>query len=65
MRIDILEIGFSEIQWEHEDELSENVGKREYDMMFDNSKIINGVRMFPYVEIRDRFSNRVQKYYLI
>jgi len=65
MRIDIEEIDFAEIQWDYEDELSENVGKREYDMMFQNSKIIDGVRMFPYMEIRDRSSSRVQKYYLI
>lgn len=48
---------FLDVQWEYEDQLPELPDSR-YSLMFRQSKIIDGVRMFPYVQIRD------EKYYL-
>lgn len=40
------------IKWQYEDELPELTDK-EYDGMFDFSRVIDGVRMFPYMEINN------------
>ena len=40
------------IKWQYEDELPELTDK-EYDEMFDFSRVIDGVRMFPYMVINN------------
>jgi len=45
-------VGLPPIKWQYEDELPELTDK-EYDEMFDFSRVIDGVRMFPYMEINN------------
>lgn len=40
--------------WEYEDNLPEEIDGKVYDALFPASKIIDGVRMFPYVILGDR-----------
>ena len=39
------------VRWEYEDELPKDITMQDYGWMFNMSSIIDGVRMFPYVEI--------------
>lgn len=52
------------IFWEHEDELPE-MQKHEYDLIFEASRIRDGVRMFPYVWTdKDDESGEAEKAFL-
>ena len=39
------------VRWEYEDNLPDDITTQDYGWMFNMSTIIDGVRMFPYVEI--------------
>ena len=43
---------FADVEWEYEDQLPETINNN-YNLMYRHSKIIDGVRMFPYTKIGD------------
>lgn len=47
-----------DLLWEYEDALSEAMDGKVYDAVFPSSRVVSGVRMFPYVIIDD------QRFYL-
>ena len=51
------------IEWKHEDELPELTGL-EYDLIYGQSKVIGGVRMFTFVRTWDHAKDREQIIYL-
>ena len=60
-RTNCLEPSGYEIGWEHEDELSHELSKSDYDKMFPFSRVISGVRMFPFVNIwEDSYGNAIR-----
>ena len=42
-------MNYIDVEWEYEDQLPDDLGH--YNLMYKFSKIIDGVRMFPYVRI--------------
>lgn len=40
-----------ECQWYYEDELPRTMGEEEYTRMFESSRVIDGVRMFPAIVV--------------
>jgi len=38
--------------WENEDDLPDLLTDKEYNSMFPTSKVIDGVRMFPYIRVK-------------
>lgn len=46
------------VKYEYEDELPDDITDEEYDEIF-NSSIIDGVRLFPYVEVEG------EKYFIV
>ena len=44
----IMNYGVYSIEWEHEDKLPK-ITEVEYDHLFEYSKVIDGVRMFPFI----------------
>jgi len=51
------------LEWEHEDQLPE-LTDVEYDLLCEYSKVIDGVRMFPYTKYWDHMNNEEVKAYL-
>ena len=52
------------VEWEFEDELPPTMSKEQYGKAFEHSKIIGGVRMFPYVVGFDD-NEDTERYYLL
>lgn len=51
------------LEWEYEDQLPE-LSNLEYNLMYEYSKVVDGVRMFPYTKYWDHLADRECKVYL-
>jgi hypothetical protein len=51
------------MEWENEDQLPE-LTDLEYDLLYQYSKVVDGVRMFPYTKYWDHAEGRERKVYL-
>jgi hypothetical protein len=51
------------MEWENEDQLPE-LTDLEYDLLYQYSKVVDGVRMFPYTKYWDHSKDRERKVYL-
>ena len=51
------------VEWEFEDELPKGMEDLNYDLIYQKSEIIDGVRMFPFVKLYDSHGDYV-RYYL-
>ena len=57
------EYNLEKAQWEYEDQLMPNLSKEDYNKMFPYSRVVCGVRMFPFFEIwRDDDGNAIRSY---
>ena len=56
-----IEYCLASIHWEYEDQLPKDLTKREYDDMFRLSAVICGVRMFQYIQLRNKRIFLMQK----
>ena len=52
------------VEWEHEDELPQDMTDLEYDLIYPNSKIEDGVRFFPFIDVYDDNGDFIKKTYL-
>ena len=39
------------VKWEYEDRLPNDIPRHQFDEMFDSSRLVDGVRMYPYTEV--------------
>ena len=51
------------LEWEYEDQLPE-LTDIEYSLLYEYSKIVDGVRMFPYTKYWDHVNDKEVKVYL-
>jgi hypothetical protein len=52
------------VEWEYEDRLPEEMTDLDYDLAYTQSKIVDGVRMFPYVTIWNNDDGTSKRMYL-
>ena len=58
-----MEIDLVSVQWVSEDGLPQGISNIKYDLIYTKSKVIGGVRMFPFIEIYDN-NGQPEHYYL-
>ena len=47
----MIDMEIAHIRYEYEDRLPDSITEAEYDELYPSSKVIDGVRMFPYVNV--------------